>query len=252
MNQLEFLKKKYDAGQLAHAYIFSGADMAGLKKAADELIAYAGCKFPDSTTISSAQSESSIKNEKDMLEIDIDQIRQAQQFLSYKSYNGGMKAVVVEHAERMNAHSQNCFLKNLEEPKGQTLIILLCGKPEYLLPTIASRCQTIRFSGARQDLAQGLSIPRDLLNVIQGDLAEKFKYAKAVNLEGENFMDILGALERHFRNLLLGKIGVGIAQGNYPVGQLKNIIRLIGKTGHQAETGNLNNKLALEIVLMEL
>ena len=65
-------------------------------------------------------------------------------------------------------------------------------------------------------------------------------------------MDILGALERHFRDLLLGKIGVGIAQGNYPVGQLKNIIRLIGKIGYQAETGNLNNKLALEIVLMEL
>src|SRR3989338_5754959 len=251
MNQLEFLKKKYDAGQLAHAYIFSGADMAGLKKAADELIAYAGCKFPDSTTISSAQSDSSIKNEKDMVEIDIDQIRQAQQFLSYKSYNGGLKAVVVEHAQRMNAHSQNCFLKNLEEPKGQTLIILLCGKPEYLLPTIASRCQIIPFlSEAKPGTTNELT--EDLSRVLGADLAEKFKYAKAVNLEGENFMDILGALERHFRDLLLGKIGVGIAQGNYPVGQLKNIIRLIGKIGHQAETGNLNNKLALEIVLMEL
>ncbi len=260
MNQLEFLKKMWDGGQLAHAYIFSGADMVGLKKAANELLGHAGCKFPDVITLSSAQSDSSIKNEKDMMEIDIDQIRRVQQFLSYKSYNGGLKAVVVEHAERMNVEAQNCFLKNLEEPKGQTLIMLLCDKPEYLLPTIASRCQTIRFSAKSE--AQEAVLPQVLQNVINGDLAEKFKFAKTANLEGENFENMLAGLQRHFRNLLLDKIqgetnlpaspAGGRITSEYTNEKMVSVLRQIETLQHQAATTNLNNKLALEILLLEL
>ncbi len=257
-NQLEFLKQKYDAGQLAHAYIFSGHDMQTLQSLANELALHANCKFPDLITISSIHSESSVKNEKDMMEIDVDQVRQAQQFLSYKSYNGGLKAVIVTHAERMNAQAQNCFLKSLEEPKGQTLIMLLAEKPEFLLPTIASRCQAIVFSG--KTAMQEPALSEELSRVISADLAEKFKYAKGVNLEGENFGALLNALQRHFRSLLLAQIGVidnanlrmDLHAPNYSIEKLKKIIRLIEQTSYQAATTNQNNKLALEIVLLEL
>ncbi len=236
MNQLAFLKKSWDAGQLAHAYVFSGQDMAALKNVADELVAHAKCTFPDVISISSVQSESSQKNEKDMMEIDVDQIRQVQQFLSYKSYNGGLKTVVVENAERMNAEAQNCFLKSLEEPKGQTLIILLCQKPELLLPTIFSRCQVVTFLSGTPVESSPLS--KELQNVIAGDLAEKFKYAKGVNLEGGNFEKIISALQQHFRNQDI-------------VGH-KNILARLLEMERKAQTTNVNKKLALEILLMEL
>ena len=45
----------------------------------------------------------------------------------------------------MNAASANAFLKTLEEPPGDALIILITAMPQSLLPTIRSRCQEIRF-----------------------------------------------------------------------------------------------------------
>ena len=59
---------------------------------------------------------------------------------------GRGKVFLVEQAEVMNPQAQNALLKTLEEPAGRTLIVLLTDQPGALLPTIRSRCQTIRFS----------------------------------------------------------------------------------------------------------
>ena len=55
------------------------------------------------------------------------------------------RVFVVSEAERLNVYSQNAMLKVLEEPPHHCTIIMLCTRPERLLPTIKSRCQTIRF-----------------------------------------------------------------------------------------------------------
>lgn len=52
--------------------------------------------------------------------------------------DGGKFGVVVD-ADRMNPQAQNAFLKTLEEPPPNTLLLLLTGKPQELLPTILSR-----------------------------------------------------------------------------------------------------------------
>lgn len=56
------------------------------------------------------------------------------------------KVFVIEQAELMNPQAQNGILKTLEEPAGRTLIILLTDSPGWLLPTIRSRCQLLRFA----------------------------------------------------------------------------------------------------------
>ena len=63
-----------------------------------------------------------------------------------KAVMGRGKAFIVEQAELMNAHAQNAMLKTLEEPAGRTVIVLLTDQPGLLLPTIHSRCQTVRFA----------------------------------------------------------------------------------------------------------
>jgi hypothetical protein len=63
-----------------------------------------------------------------------------------KAVMGKGKVFIVEQAESMNAAAQNAMLKTLEEPAGRTLIILLTDQPNSLLPTIRSRCQTVRFA----------------------------------------------------------------------------------------------------------
>ncbi len=265
--QWDFLKNKFEAGNLAHGYIFAGYDMAGIKQFTKEFFELVHClkpnikQYPDLLTINSLQSESSVKNEKDMMEIDIKQIRAVQDFLAYKSYYGGYKTVVIENAERMNTEAQNCFLKSLEEPKGQTLIILQSAKPEMLLSTIFSRCQVIKFLGVPTAVGTQ-ELPKDLQNIISLDLAEKFKYVKSANLEGDNFNVILNGLQRHFRSALLEKIGVvcdtniqmhtNNTNQNYTIEKLKKIIRLIETLNHQAAVSNVNTKLALEVLLMEI
>ncbi len=266
--QFEFLKNKYEMGQLAHAYLFSGADVADLVGFAKKFVhlinsksAGAGDLPIDLLVVTSVQSESSLKNEKDMMEIDVDQIRALNTFLSYKSYYGGYKAVIIENAERMNLEAQSCLLKTLEEPKGQTLIILVSSKSETLMNTIFSRCQTIKFfsKGTHQESPKEQKILQELLDVINQDLAEKFQYAKKADLQENNFNEILEILQRYFRNVLLIKIGAQKDDGtqseklkSYSIEKIKTILRLIEKMNHQVSVSNASPKLALEILLLEL
>ncbi len=55
------------------------------------------------------------------------------------------RVFVIERAETMNEQSQNKMLKTLEEPAPFAHLILLSSRPGQLLPTIASRCQHVRF-----------------------------------------------------------------------------------------------------------
>src|ERR1700677_1739981 len=76
----------------------------------------------------------------DAQQIKVDQIRELTETLSLSSYRGGRKTAVVESAESLNVNGANAFLKTLEEPSGDTLLILI-AKPSHRLPaTIASVC----------------------------------------------------------------------------------------------------------------
>lgn len=54
----------------------------------------------------------------------------------------------------MTPEAQNAFLKTLEEPSGETIIFLETSMPDTLLPTILSRCQTIRIPDTISDRAR--------------------------------------------------------------------------------------------------
>lgn len=58
---------------------------------------------------------------------------------------GRGKVFIVREAELMSAAAQNALLKTLEEPPPGVTIILLCERPEELLPTTRSRCATLTF-----------------------------------------------------------------------------------------------------------
>lgn len=64
--------------------------------------------------------------------------------LSYKSFEGGYKVMILWMAEEMNLSSANKLLKILEEPPQKTIFILLADTQEYLLQTIVSRTQLVK------------------------------------------------------------------------------------------------------------
>jgi DNA polymerase-3 subunit delta' len=81
-----------------------------------------------------------VRLEEDAQQIKVDQVRGLIESLSLKSYRGGYKVGVIEGAEALNANGANAFLKTLEEPTADTVLIMI-ARPSHRLPaTIASRC----------------------------------------------------------------------------------------------------------------
>lgn len=78
--------------------------------------------------------------------IKVDQIRRLQRDLAYRPYEGKRRVCILTAADRMAPHIPNTLLKTLEEPPLHTVIILLANNSRFILPTILSRCQPIRFN----------------------------------------------------------------------------------------------------------
>lgn len=89
--------------------------------------------------------------------IKIAQVRALVGFLSGTAQQGGWKCVIIEPADAMNNHAANALLKSLEEPPGDTLIILVTAMPSQLAATLRSRCQQIQLRApSREDALQWL------------------------------------------------------------------------------------------------
>ncbi len=59
---------------------------------------------------------------------------------------GGFQVMLMFAAEQMNTAAANAFLKTLEEPASESLMILCASRPERLPATIRSRCQAVDFA----------------------------------------------------------------------------------------------------------
>lgn len=70
----------------------------------------------------------------------VEDIRSLEKMMHQSSPNGTWKIGIIVDADRMNESSENAFLKTLEEPPRESLLLLLSSEPERLLPTIWSRC----------------------------------------------------------------------------------------------------------------
>ena len=68
------------------------------------------------------------------------------EFLSGTPMLGARRVVVIDAADDMNHNTANALLKSLEEPSEDTVFLLVSHSPGRLLPTIRSRCRTLRFS----------------------------------------------------------------------------------------------------------
>lgn len=81
----------------------------------------------------------------DRVSILIQQIRNLDERFVHMPGTGRKRVVLILDADYMTDPAANCFLKTLEEPPIDTVFILTSSRPEYLLPTIRSRCQLVRF-----------------------------------------------------------------------------------------------------------
>lgn len=84
--------------------------------------------------------------------ITIDQIRGMIRRLHFSLSLGHWRVIIIDAIDDLETDAANALLKTLEEPPAQTLFLLVSHSPGRLLPTIRSRCRTLRFQPVERDV----------------------------------------------------------------------------------------------------
>ncbi|WP_095110848.1 DNA polymerase III subunit delta' [Pseudomonas sp. Irchel 3E20] len=138
--------------QHAHAYLLHGPMGIGKRALAERLMASLLCQRPEgleacgqckSCLLLKAGSHPDnyiLEPEEADKAIKVDQVRDLVSFVVQTAQMGGRKVVLIEPVEAMNHNAANALLKSLEEPSGDTVLLLVSHQPSRLLPTVKSRC----------------------------------------------------------------------------------------------------------------
>ncbi|MFP4472877.1 MAG: DNA polymerase III subunit delta' [Candidatus Omnitrophota bacterium] len=152
--------------RLAHAYLFHGPSGSGKWTTAVNVARALNCDVNSSGTDHACGECPSCQkiasgNHPDVVLVDegtdekirIERVRELISRGHLRPYEGRYKVVLIRHADMMTVEAANALLKTLEEPSGQSLMILLTSSPQRLLSTIRSRCHGIPFFAlSRKDL----------------------------------------------------------------------------------------------------
>lgn len=76
----------------------------------------------------------------------VDAIRELETEANFRPFQAAARFFIINDADKMNDSASNALLKTLEEPPATSHIFLITSRPDALLPTIRSRCQTLRFA----------------------------------------------------------------------------------------------------------
>ena len=134
-------------------------------------------------------------------QIRIEEIRKIDDTLSLKAFEGRYKIVIVDDADTMNQYAANAFLKTLEEPPGNSLIILIASKPDRLPDTIRSRCSRINFTPLSQDAC----------GTVIGDVLKKQAAVRTRKTKKEQPPDALDPRFSTLVRLSMGRPGMALS-----------------------------------------
>lgn len=221
------LKSAIKNNRIAHAYIFAGPRNSGRSLLAKNFAKALNCAdpedFPCDACASCVKIDKSVHPDVKLLtyggkggDIIIDEIRKLEREIIFKPYEGRYKVFIIEDAHRMNAAAANSFLKTLEEPPLNSVLILITEKPSDLVPTIASRCQIIRVKPlSAEDLARVLAseygIGREkaesLARICEGRIGKAITYGDEILTRRDR------ALERFSDDKLIENFNAGDREG---------------------------------------
>jgi DNA polymerase-3 subunit delta' len=140
---LEFLRRAYEQNRLAHAYLFTGPPGSGKETLAAELASLVNGTATKDVFSAKAREIFVARPESKSRRISIEQIRELEHALQMRAANGRRKVAIIPDADRLGDAAANAFLKTLEEPPKDSLLLLLSALPEALPETILSRCIAI-------------------------------------------------------------------------------------------------------------
>ncbi len=146
------------SGRLSGSYLFLGPPGVGKRRIALEFASALRCKqrvsgwacmrCNECTRVAGGVHPSVRVFEKpeDLRDLPVELVRDICEQASLTRLEPGQRIFIIDDADRFNENSANAFLKTLEEPPPELTFVLLAGNAAQMLPTIISRCQTVRFS----------------------------------------------------------------------------------------------------------
>jgi len=148
----QHLQDTYQQGRFAHGLLFTGSPGIGKNKLAKQLAQYLlctnkqhndacfkchSCQLMDANNHLDFHFLEAEKNKS----IGIDQVRLLTEKLNERPQLGNNKVVLIKGAQQLTEAAANALLKTLEEPQGDSYLILLTRTHHQLMPTLLSRLQ---------------------------------------------------------------------------------------------------------------
>lgn len=158
----ELIAAAHERGRLAHAFLVTGPKGSGKEELAAEMGHLLNGPKDDGDDLWGepvataapplAEQEGEyirvVRPRSKSRLIAVDDIRALEKMMNQSSPEGTWKIGIIVDADRMGDSAANAFLKTLEEPPRESLLLLLSSEPQKLLTTIWSRCVHIALAPA--------------------------------------------------------------------------------------------------------
>ncbi len=297
--QNELLSLMAMSGEIPHAMIFEGPSKLGKRLLAVDFVSKVFCETKKGCGECRSCKDMLKNSHPDLItilpqgkDIQISQIRDLSRRFSFKPYSAPFKTVIIDDAHLMNQESQNSILKLLEEPGGESIMILVTDYPEALLATVRSRSRRIPFFPVNEkDIVScltdrgcdarlsdeitlfsfgrpGVAIDfffdpsrietrreriKDLLNVISPDSPFRMRFGYAKKLaEDSGKTKEILEMWLSYFRVLMIKKMEGVKGIKYSLSKIKNSLEAIDESIYLISRTNTNTKMVLEKLIMEL
>lgn len=135
----------------------------------------------------------------------VDAVRHLEKEANFRPFEAKARFFIVDDADRMNDAASNALLKTLEEPESTSYLFLITARPDALLQTIRSRCQTLRFAPIAAEQIENHLLNTNKFTPADAELLARLSagsVGRALDLDLEKYREQRAAMLKVLQSLL--------------------------------------------------